>query len=65
MLYYPPRDGAEHVCVIDDVAYYHVGLDRIPSGCASVSVLVNDNGKVYYTRMIAGLLGCNFRAAGI
>ncbi|KAG9196293.1 hypothetical protein G6011_01414 [Alternaria panax] len=42
---------------LDGVSYHHVDTDDIPSGFASVPVLVDDNGKEHKTKMIAGSLG--------
>ncbi|KAI4644011.1 uncharacterized protein J4E78_009793 [Alternaria triticimaculans] len=42
---------------LDGVSYHRVDTDDIPSGFASVPVLVNDNGTEYKTKMVAGSLG--------
>jgi hypothetical protein len=42
---------------LDGVPYHKVETDDIPSGFASVPVLVDDNGMEYKTKMIAGSLG--------
>ncbi|KAL1793392.1 hypothetical protein ACET3X_008374 [Alternaria dauci] len=42
---------------LDGVSYHQVDTSDIPSGFASVPVLVDDNGKEYKTKMIAGSLG--------
>jgi hypothetical protein len=42
---------------LDGVSYHRVDTEDIPSGFASVPVLVDDNGTQYKTKMIAGSLG--------
>jgi hypothetical protein len=42
---------------LDGVSYHDVDISDIPNGFASVPVLVDDNGKEYKTKMIAGSLG--------
>ncbi|RYN20296.1 hypothetical protein AA0112_g10715 [Alternaria arborescens] len=42
---------------LDGVSYHEVDISDIPNGFASVPVLVDDNGKEYKTKMIAGSLG--------
>ncbi|CAN9265040.1 unnamed protein product [Alternaria alternata] len=42
---------------LDGVSYHDVDISNIPNGFASVPVLVDDNGKEYKTKMIAGSLG--------
>ena len=43
--------------VFDGVTYPIVPMEDILSGFASAPVSVDDNGHIYYTRMIAGSLG--------
>jgi hypothetical protein len=42
---------------LDGVLYHRLDTDDIPTGFASVPVLVDDNGTQYKTKMIAGSLG--------
>jgi hypothetical protein len=42
---------------LDGISYHRVDTNDIPSGFASVPVLVDDNGTEYKTEMIAGSLG--------
>ncbi|KAL8822842.1 MAG: hypothetical protein Q9191_006429 [Dirinaria sp. TL-2023a] len=42
---------------LDGVRFHHVDTDDIPSGSASVPVTVDDNGKLYSTKMLAGSVG--------
>ncbi|KAL0577013.1 hypothetical protein V5O48_004987 [Marasmius crinis-equi] len=44
-------------CEIDEVLYHRVDTDDIPAGFASVPVKVDDNGDVFETNMVAGLMG--------
>ncbi|KAL0573382.1 hypothetical protein V5O48_008579 [Marasmius crinis-equi] len=44
-------------CEIDEVLYHRVNTDDIPAGFASVPVKVDDNGHVFETKMVAGLMG--------
>lgn len=43
--------------VLDGIVFHAIETSDIPSGFASVPVLVNDNGKVHRTKMVAGSLG--------
>jgi len=46
--------SAEDQLVLDGVSYHPVETGDIPNGFASVPVKVDDNGKIYHTKMIAG-----------
>ena len=50
--------------VLDDITYHTVDTSAIPSGFASVPVLVNDNGKIHRTKMVAGSLGISVGKSG-
>ena len=49
---------------LDGVSYHDVDISDIPNGFASVPVLVDDNGKEYKTKMIAGSLGIKVTEKG-
>jgi hypothetical protein len=51
-------EGRAAGCELDGIFYHRVDTDDIPSGTASVLVRVDDNGRIYHTRMAA-------RSAGI
>lgn len=44
--------------------YHQVDTDDIPAGFASVPVTVNDNGKKYKTKMVAGSFGIQVTSSG-
>jgi hypothetical protein len=48
---------------MDDVQYHRVDTGSIPSACAEVDVLLNDNGKEFNTVMVAGLVGMSVKSA--
>ena len=49
---------------LDGVCFHRVKTDDIPSGFASVPVKVNDHGKLYYTKMLAGSVGMQASSSG-
>jgi hypothetical protein len=49
--------------VMDDVHYHPVDIENIPSACAEVDVLLNDNGEEFNTVMVAGLVGMSAKSA--
>ena len=49
---------------LDDALSRRVDTDEVPSGCASVPVTVDDNGKTYDTVMLAGLIGIQATSSG-
>lgn len=49
-----PFEGRAAWYELDGVFYHRVDTDDIPSGTASVLVMVDDNGVVYHTRVVAG-----------
>lgn len=51
-------------CILDDVQYHNVEMNEIPAGYTSIPVLVNDNGAIHETRMVAGLLGMQVSSSG-
>ena len=51
-------------CQLGDTLYHKVDLDKIPSGCTSVPVKVDDNGTQYETRMVAGSVGIRVTSSG-
>jgi len=46
------------------VRYHVVDLEDVPQGYAAVPVEVNDNGKIYSTRMVAGSVGIRLSSSG-
>ena len=51
-------------CELDGVLYHRVNTKDIPSGYASVPVKVNDNGTIYETKMLAGLVATQGTSSG-
>ena len=51
-------------CELDEVFYHSLDTKDIPYGFASVPLTVNDNGTIYKTRMLAGLLGIQVTSSG-
>lgn len=62
------REHAEHYAkrglTLDNVSYHGVETSDIPCGFASVPVLVNDNGVLHRTKMVAGSLGMRVGGSG-
>ena len=56
--------GRNAGCELDGMLFHRVDTDKIPSGFASVPVTVNDNGRVYSTKMLAGSVGIQGRSSG-
>ncbi|GJJ78993.1 hypothetical protein EMPS_11352 [Entomortierella parvispora] len=56
-LYRPPSASKAGTLTLDGVAFHRVDTNDIPSGFAEVPVLLNDNGEIFNTVMMAGLLG--------
>jgi hypothetical protein len=53
-------------CNLDGTLYHKVNTDNIPEGHAAVPVTVDDNGRIYKTRMVAGSVGiCNTSSGDI
>ncbi|KAI4166898.1 MAG: hypothetical protein LQ343_007663 [Gyalolechia ehrenbergii] len=52
-------------CNIDGTLYHRVDTNDIPSGYVSVPVTVDDNGRLYKTRMMAGSVGIQLRRSGL
>lgn len=50
--------------VLDGVTYHTVDTKKIPNGYASVPVKIDDNGKEYRTKMVAGSLGMQVGKSG-
>ncbi|KAL4967612.1 DUF4419 domain-containing protein [Aspergillus stella-maris] len=59
-----PRAGEEEG-VLKDALSRKVDMEDVPSGFASVPVNVNDNGTVYKTMMLAGLVGIQARSTRV
>ncbi|KAL0573501.1 hypothetical protein V5O48_008454 [Marasmius crinis-equi] len=57
-------EGRRAGCDIDGVLYHRVNTKNIPAGFASVPVTVNDNGRVFETKMVAGLMGIEASSTG-
>jgi hypothetical protein len=51
-------------CELDNVLYHRVDTADIPSGFASVPVVVDDNGVLYDTKMVAGSFGMQVTSSG-
>jgi hypothetical protein len=58
--YYSRASG----CDLNGVQYHRVGMSEIPSGSCSVPVIVDDNGTMYDTLMVAGSVGVEVSASG-
>ncbi|OGM47921.1 hypothetical protein ABOM_002690 [Aspergillus bombycis] len=56
-LYHKGSVGHGLGCNLDGVGYHRVDTNSIPSGFNTVPVKVDDNGHVYHTIMVAGLVG--------
>jgi hypothetical protein len=57
--------GSRAGCKLDGVLYHRVNTDDIPSSLASVPVTLDDNGIIYKTRMVAGLVGMSVTSSGV
>ena len=57
-------EGRQAGCELDNVLYHRVDTDHIPSGFASVPVVVDDNGALYDTKMVAGSFGIQVTSSG-
>lgn len=51
-------------CQLGGALYHKVDLKKIPSGCTSVPVKVDDNGTPFETRMVAGSMGIRVTSSG-
>ncbi|KAF4556854.1 Hypothetical protein D9617_1g087360 [Elsinoe fawcettii] len=60
----PRRQRQLKDCELDGITYYAVKLNDVPSGFASAPVTVNDNGKMYKTKMLAGSVGMVVSCSG-
>ncbi|KAL8928973.1 MAG: hypothetical protein Q9208_001416 [Pyrenodesmia sp. 3 TL-2023] len=58
---YPTSPG----CDLDGTLYHRVDTNDIPNGYVSVPVTVDDNGRLYNTRMMAGSVGIQLRRSGL
>lgn len=43
--------------MLDGIPFHRIQMKDIPSSCATVDVELDDNGEVFDTKMIAGLVG--------
>ncbi|KAL4862581.1 hypothetical protein BDV12DRAFT_178609 [Aspergillus spectabilis] len=59
-----PRAGEEEG-VLKDALSRKVDMKNVPSGFASVPVKIDDNGTVYETMMLAGLVGIQATSTGV
>lgn len=59
-----PEDTGRSVLHLDSAIYHTVKTSDIPSGFASVPVLVDDNGTIHRTKMVAGSLGISAVKSG-
>jgi hypothetical protein len=57
------RDG-QVWCELDGVQFHRLDMSEIPSGSSSVPVIVDDDGKLYDTLMVAGSVGVEVSASG-
>ncbi|PVH95902.1 hypothetical protein DM02DRAFT_136898 [Periconia macrospinosa] len=58
---FEPRQAG---CKLDNVLYHRVDTKDIPSGFASVPVVVDFAGKLYETKMVAGSFGIQAKSSG-
>jgi Domain of unknown function (DUF4419) len=49
---------------IDGVKFQRIDISKIPGGFASVPVKVDDNGTIYWTKMVAGSMGMKGTSSG-
>ena len=54
----------KHDALLDGTHYHSIDTSAIPSGFASVPVLVDDNGTLHRTKMVAGSLGISAVKSG-
>ncbi|KAF2833918.1 hypothetical protein CC86DRAFT_16634 [Ophiobolus disseminans] len=59
-----PEDAGKSVLHLNSAIYHTVETSDIPSGFASVPVLVNDNGTIHRTKMVAGSLAISAVKSG-
>ena len=57
------REGDEEGFRLDDALYHRIEIEDIPLGQASVPVLLDDNGAMFETTMVAGLVGIKVTAS--
>lgn len=57
-------EGQNTELCLDDALSRRVDTEKVPSGFASVPVTVNDNGELYDTMMLAGLVGIQATSSG-
>jgi hypothetical protein len=57
-------DLGQQGCNIDGTVYHRVDTSDIPEAYVSVPVTVDDNGVVFKTRMVAGLVGIKVSSSG-
>ncbi|KAL9111169.1 MAG: hypothetical protein Q9227_004432 [Pyrenula ochraceoflavens] len=56
--------GRNAGCELDNVLYHRVDTDKISPGYAFVPVTVDDNGKLYNTKLLAGSVGIQACSSG-
>jgi hypothetical protein len=59
-----PRFSSKDNFVLEGVRYHTIGTSKIPCGFASVPVLVDDDGVMHRTKMVAGSLGMSVGKSG-
>jgi hypothetical protein len=57
-------DPDEGGCNLDGTLYHRIDIEDIPNGYVSVPVLVDDNGKEFKTKMVAGSVGIAVSSSG-
>ena len=59
-----PFEELQAGCELNNVLYHRVNTDDVPSGIASVPVVVDDNGTLYDTKILAGSFGIQVTSSG-
>lgn len=49
---------------LEGITYHQVDIGEVPCGFTSVPVWVDDNGRMYYTEMVAGSMGIQASSSG-
>jgi len=62
-LYNPPSSPSIDALTLGGATFHRVDTNDVPSAFAEVPVLLDDNGEIFHTVMIAGLLGTRVSGA--